>query len=153
MSAMCWVPLETARQQGLLLAALPMGPLGNLRHDSALMGALTNTKGKQALPERVPVSPPPPPPRLLCLMLSKKVCLQHCTICTALSTTNLHVTLLGASQSGVTEPTQDAAGLQKVCLALHLATFCCVHLGSIGMNCEVFTLHVIWAVLDCMLTE
>ena len=39
-----------------LLAAVAMGPLGNLRHDSALMGALTNTKGKQALPERVPVS-------------------------------------------------------------------------------------------------
>ena len=40
----------------LVLAALPVGPLGNLRHDSALMGAITKTKGKQALPERVPVS-------------------------------------------------------------------------------------------------
>ena len=41
---------------GLFGAAMAAGPLGNLRHDSALMGALTNTKGKQALPERVPVS-------------------------------------------------------------------------------------------------
>ena len=40
----------------LFAAAMAAGPLGNLRHDSALMGALTNTKGKQALPERVPVS-------------------------------------------------------------------------------------------------
>ena len=40
----------------VLLAALAVGPLGNLRHDSALMGAITKTKGKQALPERIPVS-------------------------------------------------------------------------------------------------
>lgn len=39
----------------VLLAALAVGPLGNLRHDSALMGAITKTKGKQALPERIPV--------------------------------------------------------------------------------------------------
>lgn len=43
-------------EPGLLLAALAVGPMGNLRHDSALMGALTSTKGKQAMPERVPVS-------------------------------------------------------------------------------------------------
>lgn len=43
-------------RQNWVGAAMAAGPLGNLRHDSALMGALTNTKGKQALPERVPVS-------------------------------------------------------------------------------------------------
>ena len=54
-----WSPLLTnfdcMLRLALLVAALAVGPLGNLRHDSALMGAITKTKGKQALPERVPV--------------------------------------------------------------------------------------------------
>ena len=33
-----------------------MGALGNLRHDSALMGAISSTKGKVAMPAVVPVS-------------------------------------------------------------------------------------------------
>ena len=42
---------------------------------------------------------------------------------------------------------------QNICIALHLATFCCDHLDSIGMNCEVFALIAIWVSLGCMLTD
>ncbi|KAL3156925.1 hypothetical protein ABBQ38_001187 [Trebouxia sp. C0009 RCD-2024] len=45
---------EEVEEEDNPVSPLAVGPLGNLRHDSALMGALTNTKGKQALPERVP---------------------------------------------------------------------------------------------------
>ena len=37
-------------------AVAAMGALGNLRHDSALMGAISSTKGKVAMPAVVPVS-------------------------------------------------------------------------------------------------
>ena len=36
-------------------AVTAMGALGNLRHDSALMGAISSTKGKVAMPAVVPV--------------------------------------------------------------------------------------------------
>ncbi len=66
-----------------------------------------------------------------------------------LITKNAHFILLRTSQSGV----WMKQALQKVCMALHLATFCCVHLDSIGMNCKAFALIAIWATLGCMLTE
>lgn len=31
--------------------------------------------------------------------------------------------------------------VHKVCMALHLATLCCVHLDSISVNCEVVALR------------
>ena len=53
-----------------------MGALGNLRHDSALMGAISSTKGKVAMPAVVPVSHRNE--HLICCLYVKCFCWDQC---------------------------------------------------------------------------